>query len=115
MYTHRASLKRRFMLHLTVFVHPLVVEVAGSDTSLSTDLAKEAWNYGEMECIQDVVIPRCYGIFQARFSENRMRIKPWFEKVHTETTVKIAVIPVLVLERVGGHFMILKKLSDDDQ
>ena len=50
-----------------VFVHPLVVKVGGRDTSLSTDLAKEAWNYGEMECIQGVAIPRCYGISRLGF------------------------------------------------
>ena len=115
MYTHRASLKRRFILHLTVFVHPLVVEVAGRHTSLSTDLAKKAWRDEEMECVQDVVIPLCYGIFQARLPENGMRIRPSFDKGHTGTMVKTAFISVLVLERVGGHFMILKKLSDDDQ
>ena len=98
-----------------VFVHPLVVKVGGKDTSLSTDLAREAWNYEEMECIQGVAIPRCYGIFQAKVSEDVMQVKPWFEKGHTETMVQNALISVLVLERVGGHLAIPKKLSDEDK
>ncbi|KIM83992.1 hypothetical protein PILCRDRAFT_87905 [Piloderma croceum F 1598] len=78
-----------------VFVHPLVVKVAGRDISLSTDLTNEAWNYEEMECIQGV--------------------EPWFDKGHTETTVKNDLVSVLVLERVGGHLTMPKKLSDEDK
>ena len=98
-----------------VFVHPLVVKVGGRHPSLSTDLEKEAWNYGEMECIQGVVIPRCYGIFQARLPEDGMQVKPWSDKGHAETTVQNALISVLVLERVGGHLAMPMKLSEDDK
>ena len=98
-----------------VFVHPLVVKVGGREQSLSMDLAKEAWNYEEMEYIQGVAIPRCYGIFQARLPEDGMQVKPWFDKGHTETTVQNALISVLVLERVGGHLTMPKKLSDEDK
>lgn len=98
-----------------VFMHPLVVKVGGRDTSLSIDLAKEAWNYGEMECIQGVAIPRCYGFFQARLPEDGMQVKPWLDKGHTETTVQNALISVLVLERVGGHLTMPMKLSEEDK
>jgi hypothetical protein len=100
---------------IDVFVHPLVVKVAGRDIPLSTDLMKEAWNYEEMECIQGVAIPRCYGIFQARLPEDGMQVEPWFDKGNTETTVKNELISVLVLERVGGHLTMPKKLSDEDK
>ncbi|KAI0030983.1 hypothetical protein K488DRAFT_71785, partial [Vararia minispora EC-137] len=41
---------------------PLVVKVARRDRVGS--LAREAWFYDEMECIQGSVIPRCYGWFE---------------------------------------------------
>ncbi|KAI0036010.1 hypothetical protein K488DRAFT_82449 [Vararia minispora EC-137] len=41
---------------------PLVVKIARRDRVAS--LAREAWFYDEMECIQGSVIPRCYGWFE---------------------------------------------------
>ena len=99
----------------SVFLRPLVVKVAGRDTSLSADLTKEAWNYEEMECIQGVAIPRCYGLFQARLPEDVTQVKPWSDKGHAETTVNNALISVLVLERVGGQIPMRTMLSDEDK
>ncbi|EKM57514.1 uncharacterized protein PHACADRAFT_251185 [Phanerochaete carnosa HHB-10118-sp] len=47
---------------------PLVVKIARLNRVAS--LLRETWFYDEMECLQGVAIPRCYGYFEAEFSEN---------------------------------------------
>lgn len=98
-------------------VHPLVVKVAGKDASLSADIAKEAWNYEEMECIQGVAVPRCYGLFQARLPKDGVQVKPWFEEDRNrfEITAQNDLVSVLVLERVGGRLTMPQKLSEEDK
>ncbi|KZV85876.1 hypothetical protein EXIGLDRAFT_236230 [Exidia glandulosa HHB12029] len=43
---------------------PLVVKVARRERFLS--LAREAWFYDHLECLQGVVLPRCYGWFEMK-------------------------------------------------
>ncbi|KZV88098.1 hypothetical protein EXIGLDRAFT_773065 [Exidia glandulosa HHB12029] len=43
---------------------PLVVKVARRERCLS--LAREAWFYDHLECLQGVVLPRCYGWFEMK-------------------------------------------------
>ncbi|KZV85872.1 hypothetical protein EXIGLDRAFT_841161 [Exidia glandulosa HHB12029] len=43
---------------------PLVVKVARSTRCMS--MAREAWFYDHLECLQGVVIPRCYGWFELK-------------------------------------------------
>ncbi|KII84884.1 hypothetical protein PLICRDRAFT_179212 [Plicaturopsis crispa FD-325 SS-3] len=52
-----------------VFAFPaLVIKIA--TRFRSKDLAKEAWFYEEMECLQGVGLARCYGFFQAELEDN---------------------------------------------
>ncbi|KIM46838.1 hypothetical protein M413DRAFT_440413 [Hebeloma cylindrosporum] len=96
-----------------VFVRPLVVKVGGKN--YSPDLAKEAWNYEEMECIQGIAVPLCYGLFQAMLPEDGMQVKPWLDEDHVETATKNSLVSLLVLERVGGHLAMPMMLSDEEK
>ncbi|EKM53514.1 uncharacterized protein PHACADRAFT_211204 [Phanerochaete carnosa HHB-10118-sp] len=51
-----------------VVVPPLVVKVARINRV--TSLLREAWFYDDMECIQGVSIPRCYGYFETEVPED---------------------------------------------
>jgi hypothetical protein len=55
---------------------PLVIKVAARRRS--PNLAREAWFYEEMEHIQGVAIPRCYGLFTAEIDPNS-EVLDWAE------------------------------------
>lgn len=59
------------------YIPPLVVKVARRNRCLS--LGREAWFYEEMECLQGVVILRCYGWFEVAV-EPDWRILGWDEQ-----------------------------------
>ncbi|KAH8110962.1 hypothetical protein DFH11DRAFT_729715 [Phellopilus nigrolimitatus] len=48
---------------------PLCVKIAGP--GMSYRLSKEAWCYEELEKLQGVAIPRCYGWFEAKLGEGQ--------------------------------------------
>ena len=41
------------------------------------EIAREAWFYDEMECLQGVVVPRCYGWFETELTE-RQSFGSWY-------------------------------------
>ncbi|KAA1470253.1 hypothetical protein DENSPDRAFT_928732 [Dentipellis sp. KUC8613] len=52
----------------TVHIPPLVVKIARPNRTAS--LAREAWFYEDMECLQGVAVARCYGWFEAELPRN---------------------------------------------
>lgn len=53
---------------------PLVIKIAAR--TKNKNLAREAWFYDEMQTLQGVVIPRCYGWFEAQLAEDTTFV-PW--------------------------------------
>ncbi|GJJ09988.1 hypothetical protein Clacol_004214 [Clathrus columnatus] len=53
---------------------PLVVKVSRYQSSESIE--KEAWCYEELEQVQGIAVPRCYGLFQVRVEEG-MEVLTW--------------------------------------
>ena len=48
---------------------PLVLKIGRSNRR--AEIAYEAWFYDELECLQGVVLPRCYGWFEAELSKGQ--------------------------------------------
>ena len=48
---------------------PLVLKVGRFERR--AEIAREAWFYDEMECMQGVIVPRCYGWFEAELTEGQ--------------------------------------------
>ncbi|KAF9503790.1 hypothetical protein BS47DRAFT_1334772 [Hydnum rufescens UP504] len=59
---------------LPAHLPPLVLKVARSKRR--AEIAREAWFYDELECLQGVVLPRCYGWFEAELTEGQS-FGPW--------------------------------------
>lgn len=57
-----------------VDIPPLVIKIAAR--TKNKNLAREAWFYDEMQSLQGVVIPRCYGWFEAPLPEGTT-FTPW--------------------------------------
>ncbi|KAF9505046.1 hypothetical protein BS47DRAFT_580813 [Hydnum rufescens UP504] len=108
------------------FVH----EVARSKRR--AEIAREAWFYDELECLQGVVLPRCYGWFEAelaegqslgpstratrRSSDSESSNPEWrFKKSKqlTEMSHSRSYVSVLLLEKMGGKLPIGVPLGDD--
>ncbi|TFY70823.1 hypothetical protein EVG20_g2169 [Dentipellis fragilis] len=53
-----------------VHIPPLMVKIARPNRTAS--LAREAWFYEEMECLQGVAVARCYGWFEAEIPRNSL-------------------------------------------
>ncbi|GJJ15371.1 hypothetical protein Clacol_009647 [Clathrus columnatus] len=58
--------------HATLLTHhtelpPLIIKV--SQHKWSENMEKEAWFYKELEQLQEIAIPRCYGFFQVHIEE----------------------------------------------
>ncbi|EIM81047.1 uncharacterized protein STEHIDRAFT_172094 [Stereum hirsutum FP-91666 SS1] len=53
---------------------PLVAKIGRQDRCQS--IVREGWFYEEMECLQGVAIPRCYGCFELKLSKG-CRVGPW--------------------------------------
>ena len=105
---------------------PLVVKVSRKDKASA--LLPEAQNYVDMQIMQGVVIPRCYGVFTAAIPTG-CHFSPWQEDgiddnnstpedIIQRNLLKDALprdtISILVLERVGGYIPV-KKYSEADQ
>ncbi|KAF9503791.1 hypothetical protein BS47DRAFT_1355858 [Hydnum rufescens UP504] len=54
---------------LPAHLPPLVLKVARSKRR--AEIGREAWFYDELECFQGVVLPRCYGWFEAELAEGQ--------------------------------------------
>ncbi|KAF9505056.1 hypothetical protein BS47DRAFT_581164 [Hydnum rufescens UP504] len=54
---------------LPAHLPPLVLKVARSKRR--AEIGREAWFYDELECLQGVVLPRCYGWFEAELAEGQ--------------------------------------------
>ncbi|KAF4612894.1 hypothetical protein D9613_011116 [Agrocybe pediades] len=83
------------------YLPSLVIKVADQDRV--DDLANEASVYDEMESLQGVVIPRCYGWFEVEVAGRAMR--------SNDGSLKIS---ILLFERVGGHLPVGETLPDRD-
>jgi len=115
---------------LPAHLPPLVLKVARSKRR--AEIAREAWFYDELECLQGVVLPRCYGWFEAELAEGQSfdrctrvtgrssyteKSNPeWrFEKSKqlTEMSHSRNYVSVLLLEKLGGKLPIGVPLGDD--
>ncbi|GJJ09991.1 hypothetical protein Clacol_004217 [Clathrus columnatus] len=89
---------------------PLVVKVSRYKSSESIE--KEAWCYEELEQVQGIAVPGCYGLFQVRVEEDmevltwtdpryvkRQKFDPWGRPI--EETGDPTLLSILVLERLG--------------
>ncbi|GJJ09987.1 hypothetical protein Clacol_004213 [Clathrus columnatus] len=89
---------------------PLVVKISRYKSSESIE--KEAWCYEELEQVQGIAVPRCYGLFQVRVEEDmevltwtdpryvkRQKFDPWGRPI--EETGDPTLLSILVLERLG--------------
>lgn len=99
----------------------LVMKV--SNRKRSKNLAREAWFYEEMEQLQGISVPRCYGFFEARLEvghkastwdpyrddsydeEEGEDIEEDIEKKDTEKDSE-QFLSILILERLGSHMPI---------
>lgn len=57
-----------------VVIPPLVLKIAVK--TKKKNIAREAWFYDEMQSLQGVVIPRCYGWFEAQLPKG-ITFVPW--------------------------------------
>ena len=73
-------------------IPPMVIKVARR--SYTRFIAREAWFYDELACLQGSVIPRCFGYFSAKLSEDiapewdEIRPNPDFDLDYPESTIK---------------------------
>lgn len=100
---------------------PLVIKVG---TQLSRrHIARDAWFYEELECLQGSGIPRCYGFFDAVLSADH-DILPWHNATKEESLDGSdderkaskwdppiqRIVSILVLERLGDKLPLCKPL-----
>ncbi|KAF9513495.1 hypothetical protein BS47DRAFT_1393212 [Hydnum rufescens UP504] len=102
------------------------------DLKRRAEIAREAWFYDELECLQGVVLPRCYGWFEAelaegqsfdhwtratgRSSETENSNPEWRfkgSKQLTEMSDSRNYVSVLLLEKLGDTLPIGVPLADD--
>ncbi|GJJ15366.1 hypothetical protein Clacol_009642 [Clathrus columnatus] len=73
--------------HATLLTHhaelpPLVIKI--SRYKRIEHMEKEAWFYEELEQIQGIAVPRCYGFFQARIEEGN-EVSTWKADIAAES------------------------------
>jgi len=115
---------------LPAHLPPLVLKVARSKRR--AEIAREAWFYDELECLQGVVLPRCYGWFEVELAEGQSfdrwtratrrssateNSNPEWQfkgsKELTEMSHSRNHVSVLLLEKMGGKLPIGVPLGDD--
>ena len=114
---------------------PLVLKVGRFNRR--AEIAREAWFYDELECLQGGVVPRCYGWFEAELTEGQT-FGSWYtagresgdsepknlENSNPESRTKDSerliemtrsrnFVSVLLLERLGGNLPLGVPLSDE--
>ncbi|KAF9505045.1 hypothetical protein BS47DRAFT_580721 [Hydnum rufescens UP504] len=109
---------------------PLVLKVARSKRR--AEIAREAWFYDELECLQGVVLPRCYGWFEAELMEGQS-FGPWMTATRRSSDTESSnpewrfkgskqlkemsesrnYVSVLLLEKVGSTLPMGVPLADD--
>ncbi|KAJ3894209.1 hypothetical protein GG344DRAFT_63194 [Lentinula edodes] len=95
------------------------------------DLYREAWFYEEMECLQGVAIPRCYGLFEAEIPPGCRLLLPENQTLVNNPDSRDAQVDefphplikelrstrnklcILVEERLGGHLSIGSPVSPE--
>ncbi|KAF9503798.1 hypothetical protein BS47DRAFT_1309202, partial [Hydnum rufescens UP504] len=95
-------------------------------------IAREAWFYDELECLQGVILPRCYGWFEAELAEGQS-FEAWARatqrssetensnpewrfkdsKQLTEMSHSRNYVSVLLLEKLGDTLPMRVPLSDE--
>lgn len=55
-------------------------------------IAREAWFYDEMKCLQGALIARCYGCFELKL-EKGCRVNPWEHPQHTPSDMSPDKVP----------------------
>jgi hypothetical protein len=109
---------------------PLVLKVGR--LKRCAEIGREAWFYDEMECMQGVIIPRCYGWFEAELAEGQS-FGPWYTSGRRSSKTEDSnpdwrfenssrllemshsrnFVSVLLLERLGGTLPIGVPLSEE--
>jgi hypothetical protein len=107
---------------LPAHLPPLVLKVARSKRR--AEIAREAWFYDELECLQGVVLLRCYGWFEAELTEGQSfdhwtratrrssdtkdsNPEWWFKHSKQLTAMSHSrnYVSVLLLEKMGGKLL----------
>lgn len=91
----------------------LVIKVANSKHQDS--LAKEAAIYDEMESIQGIAVPRCYGFFETELAMDDGWSFSDVDNRSSTSSSQTGIISVLLLERLGGPPALLKKFDDEER
>lgn len=116
------------------YLPPLVIKIARQNSCQS--IVREGWFYEEMECLQGVTIPRCYGCFELKLPKG-CRVGPWedprfgslhrsmdaipeFEKYVPDVYYNADVfphplLPRLVIERKTVYVLLLERLGNELQ
>ncbi|GJJ09990.1 hypothetical protein Clacol_004216 [Clathrus columnatus] len=80
---------------------PLVIKV--SRQKLSESIEQEAWFYEELEHVQGIAVPLCYGFFQARI-EDGTEVTTWNDDksyIKHKRQGDPTLLSILLLERLG--------------
>lgn len=102
----------------SLFIPPLVAKI--SQRYRNEDLEHEMYNYEELESLQGVVVPRCYGLFEGKVPRTHTILPP--EKVRDAKDEASnnrptprglnGVVCVLLLERLGDRLPIGQPLPE---
>ncbi|KAH8091765.1 hypothetical protein BXZ70DRAFT_1010964 [Cristinia sonorae] len=93
---------------------PLVVKV--SSPEMTGALLAEAQNYANMESLQGVTVPYCYGVYVAELPKGS-EFLPWQLKVSDENDIDTTkgfstnLVSILIMERTGGRVSVRRLLS----
>ena len=108
---------------------PLVLKVGR--LKRRAEIGREAWFYDEMESMQGVILPRCYGWFEAELAEGQS-FGPWYTSDRSSSETEDSnpnwrfenssrllemshsrnFVSVLLLERLGGTLPVGVPLSE---
>lgn len=96
---------------LALSIPPLVAKI--SRPGRNEDLEHEVYNYDELESLQGIVVPRCYGLFSGTVPKGSSLIpevddeitdsKPFDQNGSREPKRITGAISILLVERLGEH------------
>jgi hypothetical protein len=92
------------------YLPSLVIKVA--DQAHIADLASEASMYEEMESLQGIAVPRCYGWFEAELETTWIVASNFGETQISTPTPRPHRLSLLLLERMGGLLPLGERLPD---
>ncbi|GJJ15373.1 hypothetical protein Clacol_009649 [Clathrus columnatus] len=103
------------LTHQNAELPPLVIKI--SRHRCSENMEKEAWFYEELEQIQGIAVPQCYGFFQAQIEEGS-EVSTWKVDSTAESNDSTktpeypsdpTLLSILLLERLGERMPLARK------